>query len=431
MIKVRKNNLLVLVILICVISLFAVSYNVSVNTVVANLSSENSQLLETRALQIIRELASAESVDRWNEILVKYEDFDITVENGDGKAVAENHTSIVISEGITQRRYFDYKGEKYALICSVHLLNNFSEHMSSLLNFIVIELIIGILIVLATITVMYFFIIRPYKAFYDSIEEYEKSGRIIKRKFRGYVGKVYNRFFALTKNLDENEKKQRRIIASISHDIKTPLTSIMGYTERLSKDNISEKRKEQYIETIYTKATEIRRLVDEFDEFLDYGISAHTEKEKISLFSLFETLKNEYEDELSSYSVSTEFFLEENGEEIFADRKKLSRVFGNIVGNSVKHFKKEENKKIRFTVSAVKKEAIITIADNGSGVKEESLEVIFEPFYTSDKGRKVAGLGLSICREIIENHGGQIYAQNSAMGGLEIIIRLPLYSQFD
>ena len=205
----------------------------------------------------------------------------------------------------------------------------------------------------------------------------------------------------------------------------------MGYTERLKKDNVSAERKEQYIETIYTKAQEIRRLVDEFDEYLDYSNSGQTEKERIKISDVFDELRREYEDELSAHSVETEFILEENGEEIFADRKKLSRVFGNIIGNSVKHFEKKENKKIRFTVSCGKKEAVITISDNGSGVKEESLEVIFEPFYTSDKGRKVAGLGLSICREIIENHGGQIYAEKSDMGGLSVVIRLPVYSQFD
>ena len=431
MVRVRKNNLFVLVFIIFLISLFAVSYNTSVRSVISDLSRDNHQYLRLENERIVSVLKQSESTDDWSKVLEGYEDLDIAVENRKGEIVAENETNIVVSESMSQRMPFEYEGRVYVLVSSVHILNDFSDHMSDLLNFIILELIIGISVLLSSITVLYLFIIRPYKAFYDSMEEYEKSGRIVKRNFKGYVGKIYNRFFVLTKNLEENEKKQNRIISSISHDIKTPLTSIMGYTERLSKDNISEERKEQYLETIYTKATEIRRLVDEFDEFLSYNNSGYTEKERIKLSDLFEDLKKEYEDELLSYGVETEFISEENGEEIFADRKKLSRVFGNIIGNSVKHFKNDGKNKIRFTVVSNKKEAVITVSDNGEGIKEEKKEVIFEPFYTSDKGRKVAGLGLSICREIIENHSGQIKAEKSDMGGLSVIIRLPVYSQFD
>ena len=67
----------------------------------------------------------------------------------------------------------------------------------------------------------------------------------------------------------------------------------------------------------------------------------------------------------------------------------------------------------------------INISDNGEGVSEDKLEIIFEPLYTSDEGRKVAGLGLANCREIVSAHGGNIYARASDFGGLEICIELP------
>lgn len=425
--KLRKNNLFVIAVLVILFTLFAASCNASVKNLIKDLSAENRQFLSIKNELIASVLQSADSIDRWDALLNEFEDLEIAVENSKKEVVARTETKYLLSESISQTMDFEYKGKRYTIVSSVHFLNNFSEHMESLIDFIIMEFVIGIAAIIATLAGMYAFVIRPYKVFYDSIEEYEKTGKIVKRSFKGYVGEVYNRFFALTKNLRETEEKERRIIASISHDIKTPLTSIMGYTERLSKDNISEERKERYLETIYSRATEIRQLVDEFDEFLDYRNSGQTEKENISLSEIFESLKREYEEELSSYGVKAEFVSEENGEAIFADKKKLARVFGNIVGNSVKHFEKEENKIIRFTVSSDKKEAVIAIADNGRGVSEENLEVIFEPFYTSDKGRKVAGLGLSICREIIENHGGQIYARTSDMGGLEIVIRLSVY----
>ena len=76
-------------------------------------------------------------------------------------------------------------------------------------------------------------------------------------------------------------------------------------------------------------------------------------------------------------------------------------------------------------------DVIFEISDSGEGVAEENLEVIFEPLYTSDQGRKVAGLGLAICREIIDGHGGKIYAGKSESGGLTICIELDRKANYD
>ena len=89
----------------------------------------------------------------------------------------------------------------------------------------------------------------------------------------------------------------------------------------------------------------------------------------------------------------------------------------------MKHFK-DGNKIIDFEIACDKKKIYINISDSGDGVEEEKLEMIFEPLYTSDEGRKVAGLGLAICREIVESHWGKIYAKTSRYGGLEICIEL-------
>ena len=105
------------------------------------------------------------------------------------------------------------------------------------------------------------------------------------------------------------------------------------------------------------------------------------------------------------------------------DMGKFKRVFGNIFGNSMKHFISEK-KLIDFEISCDKKKIYINISDSGDGVEEEKLDMIFEPLYTSDEGRKVAGLGLAICREIVESHSGKIYARTSRYGGLEICIEL-------
>lgn len=416
--------------IIFIISAFAVSYNISVRSILASVTDDNRLLLQEETKNFISEIESKESTEEWNDVLKNYTDFDIMIENSEGVVVAKNATEIVSGEGITEKSHFYYNGEIYTVISTIHLLNGFSEHSGELIEFIITELIIclGAAIILAIL--IYVSLFRPYKVFYDSIEEYEKTGKAEKKSFKGYIGKVYNRFFALTQNLENHENNQKRIIASISHDIKTPLTSIMGYAERLSNDNLSPERKERYIDTIYTKALEIRQLVDEFDEYLGYNRLGKNDKKRMSLKELTERFQKEYTDELAACGVCLEVKSDVHTSCVFVDRKKINRVFGNIVGNSVKHFNETQDKKIRFTVKENKSEAVIKIADNGEGVKKEDLEMIFEPFYTSDKGRKVAGLGLSICKEIIESHSGKIYAQQADIGGLEIVIKIPVMTDF-
>lgn len=426
MTRVRKYNLLILIFIICVISLFSLTYNLSVKNVISSVTGDNRVLLRSGTEALIYELQNSKSINQWEAAVKEFTEFEIIVEDSKNNVVAKNTTEVFSAEGITEVNKFLYKGEKYTVISSVYLFDGLSSHNEELIKFILTELIIALAAALVVIVLFYVGILRPYKAFYDSIEEYEKTGKTEKKSFSGYIGKVYNRFFALTQSIEQNENNQKRIIASISHDIKTPLTSIMGYAERLSKDNISEERKERYTNKIYTKAVEIRELVDEFDEYLGYSRSDFSGKQKMSLKELCRQFNNEYTDELASYAVAVKTETSIKDGSVLIDKKKFSRVFGNIIGNSVKHFNDTTDKQIRFTVLENKNEAVIKIADNGSGVSDENLKVIFEPFYTSDKGRKVAGLGLAICKEITESHGGRIYAQKSDMGGLEIIIKLPL-----
>ena len=101
----------------------------------------------------------------------------------------------------------------------------------------------------------------------------------------------------------------------------------------------------------------------------------------------------------------------------------LRRVFGNLFSNSLKHFH-SSNRRIRVDIKTEKDKVLIDVDDSGEGVAEDKLELIFEPLYTSDQGRQVAGLGLPICREIIESHRGRIYAAGSELGGLKVCIEL-------
>ena len=172
-----------------------------------------------------------------------------------------------------------------------------------------------------------------------------------------------------------------------------------------------------------TDEAEIKELVNEFDEYLSLNQKQQTMRSVYSADKIAVAICRDYEADLEDAGVilSVNNYADEAQVEI--DRLKFKRVFGNIFANSVKHFKTAE-KLIRVDIYSDKSNVYFHINDSGEGVPEENLELIFEPLFTSDEGRKVAGLGLSICREIIDAHSGRIYARKGDLGGLEVVIEL-------
>ncbi len=419
----RKTNLILIFVFLFVIIVFAYSYNASITTVVTNTIDDERAQLQQYNDEILSKIKETESSDEWLGVIRQYDGISIKINDNSNNIIASNSTREGTALDIKAQSPFEFKGKAYLLTSSIFVLTDYVTSRKAILNFVIVELLIALSIIFLLVFIIYTIMLRPYRTFYRSLEKYEKTGEISKKKFKGYIGKVYDRFYLLTQNLERQQKNQQSIIASISHDIKTPLTSIMGYTEQLKKDNISEERKQRYLDKVYNKSLEIRGLVDEFDEYLSYEMLKSLKTEKISTFQLCFDLSDEYFDELENLGVAFEINNYAPKKNIMLDLTRMQRVFGNIISNSLKHFNGGE-KKIRIDVNSKKNHVIISISDNGAGVQDDKLELIFEPLYTSDKGRKVAGLGLAICREIVESHGGSIYAKQSDMGGLEICIEL-------
>lgn len=420
----KGTTAIVVLILLSAIIAFAFSYNSSVTTAVTNAAYNDSETLLAYNNEIIRKLIAEPSVNTWTNIVEQYEDVVIVIENSENAVVTKSVGRTWSALDVKVQTPFEYKGKAYLIKSSVYLLRDYITDVRVLVKFVFVEFIIGLSAISLLLFVIYRIMLRPYKMVYNAIENYDRTGKLENTVIRGYAGRVYKRFVSVTENLERQQNNQRRIIASISHDIKTPLTSIMGYTERLKNDGISQERKERYLDTVYVKSREIRQLVDEFDEYLGYNLITNLKTESVSVKELYELVKSNYADEFENNGVR--FVVENNclsRDKVSVDIQKINRVFSNIYSNSFKHMNKQE-KIIETRFTADKKKVYITITDNGEGVSEDKLDIIFEPLYTSDEGRKVAGLGLANCREIISAHDGKIYAQNVVQGGLKICIEL-------
>ncbi len=421
--QIKKANFLLVVVLLGVVVAFAYSYNAYVTTIVADAAYNDRDILQKYNNEVISKLIEEESVGSWSEIVEQYEDIVIVIENSSNKVVARSIGRTWSTLDVKVQTPFEYKGEAYMIKSSVYLLRDYVTDVRVMVTFIFIEFLIGLSALCLLIFVIYLIMLRPYRSLYRAIEEYDKTGRLRRVNLRGYAGNVYNRFISLTENLERQNKNQQRIIASISHDIKTPLTSIMGYAEQLKKDTIPEERRKRYLETVYGKSVEIQQLVDEFDEYLSFNMSQEIKKEETTAGEIRKLLIYDYADELENQGVHFTVTNRAENSAVNIDKQKIKRVFGNIFSNSLKHFK-HGRRRIDVDISCDRDILFLRISDSGEGVSIEKLDMIFEPLYTSDEGRKVAGLGLSICREIIDAHSGKIYAEPSELGGLAVVIEL-------
>ncbi|AFM00705.1 MULTISPECIES: cell wall metabolism sensor histidine kinase WalK [Desulfitobacterium] len=226
------------------------------------------------------------------------------------------------------------------------------------------------------------------------------------------------------------EDNRKMLISSISHDLKTPVTSIKGYVEGLL-DGIanSPEKKEKYLKTIYRKAEQVDTMIDDLLLYakLDLNqIPFSFEKTNIKEF-LYDGIQ-EIEPEMERNGIKVLFESELNTvQEIPLDRERMMRVIMNIIDNSRKYMDKTEGiitLSLRETYSSI----IIEIKDNGSGIPEKDVTQIFERFYRSDTARseiKGSGLGLAIAKQIVEGHEGRIWAVSRESKGTSVLISLP------
>ena len=275
-------------------------------------------------------------------------------------------------------------------------------------------------------------LVRPLTTLHRSLEKvsYRNTKINLPVKQKDEIGEVCRKFEDMLSRLEEARLQQDEMVAAISHDLKTPLTSIRGYVERLLGGKVQdEERRREYLEIIYHKAMDMSRLLAEFNDYVSSGLGEDDmNKEYVCLKGFFEALCREYSIELESMgatlqwqtSVSDSLFIN-------IDVSKIRRVFANLVENSMKYVDKPVV--IQMSCITQRNTAVFLIEDNGEGVLEENLGMIFEKFYRMDKSRSTnkggSGLGLAICRNIILGHKGSIRAYVAEGGGLGVEITLP------
>lgn len=256
------------------------------------------------------------------------------------------------------------------------------------------------------------------------------------------IGELCEDFEEMRKRLKDNveekirvDQQNKELISNISHDLKTPITAIKGYVEGLM-DGVADTPEKQtkYLQTIYSKAIDMDRLINEltFYSKIDTNKIPYT-FHRINVVGYFEDCAEDLSRELEEENI---FFSYQNyvddSVQMIADAEQMKRVINNIIGNSKKYSDKKDTK-IHMTIKDVGDFVQIEIEDNGKGIAAKDLPYIFDRFYRTDASRNSSkggsGIGLSIVKKIMEDHGGKIWVTSKEGVGTVMYLVLRKYQE--
>lgn len=283
-------------------------------------------------------------------------------------------------------------------------------------------------------------ILKPISQLKRGVDEISKGNYkvTVENQVTSEIKDLVDSFNKMAKKLSEGEElkkayeeNRRMLIANISHDLKTPITSIQGYIETMVEMNeISQNKIDKYHHIIYNNAVYMNKLIDDLFLFSKLDMDKlELYLEKIDMGNFMKDLMEEFKYELEDKNI--EFYYENHLLESFninIDRKRIYQVFRNIIGNAVKYGLKDI---LKIKVDLYEKDnyVYIDIHNNGPIIPKDKLKHIFDRFYRIDYARTKdlmsTGLGLAIAKELIEAHKGRIKVVSEKVKGTCFTIILP------
>lgn len=228
--------------------------------------------------------------------------------------------------------------------------------------------------------------------------------------------------------LKEEADRKNDLITYLAHDLKTPLTSVIGYLTLLNEAwNMPTEQKIKYVNIALNKALRLEKLINEFFDIIRYNLQQiDLEKESINLCHMFVQMTDEFYPLLNAHGNQTEVCVDENLT-IYGDAIKLARVFNNILKNAI--YYSYPDTLIKIWAKSTDTDVLIYFCNKGKTIPARKLNSIFEKFFRMDEARSTntggAGLGLAIAKEIVTLHGGAITAE-SENEATTFCISLPL-----
>ena len=340
--------------------------------------------------------------------------------------------------GITGEEYKDFAK-------SIRVLGDMPE----IQQFIISACIAVVLILAFTAMIMmvwiYGSIISPIHKLQEAAQNVEEGNLNfeIKPEKDDEMGRLMQAFEKMRIRLRDNaeeklksDRESKELISNISHDLKTPMTAIKGYIEGIM-DGVAdtEEKRDRYIRTIYNKVNDMNSLIEELFLYAKLDSNSVTYSfAKVNVDAYFQDCVEEISLDLESQGVDFGYFnYADRDTVIIADPEQLKRVVNNIIGNSVKYASPDRKLMISLRIMEEAEFVKIEIEDNGKGIARNEVPLIFDRCYRTDASRNSSkggsGLGLSIAKKIIEEHGGKIWAVSTEGAGTTMCFVLRKYKE--
>ena len=324
---------------------------------------------------------------------------------------------------------YNYRASSYVLLCmpDAHIM----EMKSGLLDGAYLTLLIVYALSLLILLICFLSVHLPVKkliraAMHYNHGDYDYPLAIHQNDELGYIAASFN---YMRHELGTLEEDQRKFVSNVSHDFRSPLTSIKGYAQAMADGTIPPQMQERYLQVIIFETERLEKLTQELLELNQYGSRGYLLD--ITSFDLNQTIKMTVQTfEQISLEKQIRFDLILTGNELYvdADISKIQLVLQNLIDNAIKFSHTSSAIKIETTVKNDK--VFISVKDHGIGIPKESIGKIWERFYKTDisrgKDKKGTGLGLAIVKEILNAHHENINVISTIEVGTEFIFTLPL-----
>lgn len=358
-----------------------------------------------------------------SEILTKLPEYDKEATEGASDVYVEGEEQVLLKQ-----IDFEYPDESEGTIFIITSMERVVPEVKKIVIDMGVSVVLILMFTAGMLTIwIYRGIINPIKKLQIAAQNI-KAGNLdftIEEAGHDEIGELCRNFEDMRLRLKESaeekiasEKENKVLISNISHDLKTPITAIKGYVEGIM-DGVADtpEKQDKYIRTIYNKANEMDTLINELTLYskIDANRIPYNFK-RINVADYFSDCVEEVGLELEAENIKLTYINYVDADvQIIADPEQLRRVINNIIGNSVKYLDKEQGF-ISIRIRDVGDFIQVELEDNGKGIAAKDLPYIFDRFYRTDASRNSAtggsGIGLSIVRKIIEDHGGKIWANS-------------------
>lgn len=246
------------------------------------------------------------------------------------------------------------------------------------------------------------------------------------------MGQLAGSINFMAEEMDKAEEYQHKFIANISHDFRSPLTSIKGYLEAILDGTIPPENQPKYLERVIGETERLTKLTNSMLTVNTLDAASYINRDNFDINRVIRSTVQSFEMQCRKKNIGFDLTFEEESQMVYADYAKIQQVLYNLIDNAIKFSKM--NSTIYCSTSVKREKVYVSVKDTGVGIPKNDVKKVFDRFYKSDasrgKDKKGTGLGLSIVKDIIQGHGENIDVISTEGVGTEFIFTLPVPKEF-